>query len=201
MCPFNALIFILIACLVPAIIYWHISISLGQRQGDISGSYQLTPLERIFDIIFFLIIIMLAVVFVSVDESYKAHPSISTSQMIVFSIFIGSFLFLMYVRYTQTRAQIRHWMAEQGYVIRSFHWCIFDNPWARDQSGIFDGQSDSQTSYKIEVVDREGKPAIAYILWGSYFGLSALTGSIPVQLVWNKVARLEQMRKDALKDT
>ena len=122
----------------------------------------------------------------------------SVSHIIVFSIFIASFLFLVFLRYGQTQSQIRHWLAEQGYQVQSFHWCVFDNPWARDSSGIFDGQSDSQTSYKVEVIDSNGSPLTAYILWGSYFGLSAITGEISVQLLWNKVARLEQMRQDAL---
>ncbi len=202
MCPLNALLLIVCILGVPALIKLHFSIYSSQG-GDVSDVYVASSSERILDAAFFCAAIGLIALVVGADKGrgLNAHALATSPAWLILGLvlFTALIIGLAVIKMSQTRAQIRTWFRRRGWEVIQFRWCIFDNPWMRDSSGIFSGRSESQSCYKVVVRDREGKTQIAYLLWGSYFGFSFITGRIPIQLIWNKVHALESRLEDLSK--
>jgi hypothetical protein len=189
MCPNNLLYLILIIAIVPALFKLHFSISQNQN-ADITDTYELSSGERLFDILTFLLIFgsigTTAWLFISgkssiIYEEIRNEEFLGTIIALLFVVIFGSVVAL---RSYETRTRIRSWLKQNGLEATRFYWNTFFHPWMRDSSGFFDGTSDSQSVYKIEVLTPEGKAEVVYLLWGSYFGLCFFTGKIPVNLIW-----------------
>ena len=148
MCALNVLLLLLVCLSVPALGALHLSISMNQR-GDISDFFLLSARDRIVDLTITLglvgIVILIALTNCGEDLARQALATAPIKLILGYVFFAAAIAILCYLKNIQTKLRISAWLKGRGYEVLEFHWCVFDNPWSRDSSGIFSGRSDSQS--------------------------------------------------------
>ncbi len=204
MCASNFLLLIAIVFAVPLICFWHLSIRANQRGGQVSGAYQLDTFERFIEIFPILCIALVIFAVLGVENftqnvdsisltlfgsTHVLSPLLFMAPLVLWSILVG----------TQQRAQIRRWLGQRNLSLVKMKsgWCWDGNPWQANTGMFISGTSDSQTTYKVIVEDEQGAQRVAFILWGGYFGLSWLTGEIPIELVWETPDESQKLLREA----
>lgn len=202
MCVSSILLLVLVLAVGLALASLSFNISSEQR-GDISRSYRLSFGERIADCCFSLLVFTAVGIIFACAHNESLHkelsPASSTVSMFAWAVLVVGLILLMKAKSVQTRAQVSAWLNAQGYEVLRFYSIFYGNPWANNSIGISSGQSDSQSCFKVEVLGSDGEKRTAYILWGGYFGFSAITGKIDVELAWDQNPGLQLEGTKALR--